>query len=190
MAINTESTSVPEWGKVTSTGVESYAIRHNRLHPTVREFLQPLFPRLDLASVRLVVYPQNTSFLGTSVWVWGEKIVFEQGHLNEEHAQWRVDRGDGITRYTTNGAIDLATISGMLVLCHELRHVWQSRSLPWWKKWWRYSWGVAKSIFKEWRLYSHEQVWQEIDAIEFQNGVARAYVHSGRDRLKEFASIR
>ncbi len=182
--------SEPDWQRTTKRGVEAHALRYNKLHATVQNFLQPLFEdTLDLSTVRIIVYPKKTSYLGTAVWVMGDKIVFEQGTFNAEHAQWEVDN-EAPRRYVSNKVIDLATINGMSVLCHELRHVWQSRTLPWWKQWWRFGWGIMKSIFREGKLYSHNQVWQEQDAIEFQLGPADTYIRSRRENLHVFALIR
>ncbi len=191
MAIRTESYIQPQVAQVTDHGVEAHALKFNRLHPKAVEFLQPLFEDdLDLNTVRLIVYPKRTALLNVTVWVMGDKIVWQQTHFNQEHAQWRVDKGDNRNWYKSNGAIDLATQSGMQVLAHELRHVWQSRTLPWWKQWWRFGWGIIKSVWYERRVYSHRQVWQEQDAIEFQQGVATQFIRTHRDALKQFESLR
>lgn len=191
MAISTESFIEPSVAQVTEQGVEAWALAWNRLHPKVVEFLQPLFgDDLDLSTVRLIVYPKNTSWLHTTVWVLGDKIVFRKLHLNQEFAQWRVDKDDGRNWYKSNGAIDLAVYHGMVTLAHELRHVWQSRSLPWWKQWWRFGWGIMKSLWYERRLYSHNQVWQEQDAIEFQHGLASQFLAKHKEGLKQFETLR
>lgn len=191
MAISTTSFIEPEVAQVTDHGVEAYVLRINRLHPRVIRYLQPLFGNtLDLYTVRMIVYDKNTSMLGTSVWVAGDKIVWTRTHLNQEFAQWRIDKDDGRIWHKNNRAIDLARLEGMSVLAHELRHVWQSRTLPWWKQWWRYGFGVLKSLLYERRWYSHKRVWQEIDAIEFQQGPAAAYIRAHREGLKQFEGLR
>lgn len=182
---------VPDFKNPTDRGVEAWALRTNRLHPKVRDFLRPLFRGyLDLLSVRFIVYPKNTSGLKTTVWVAGDKIIWTKGHFNQEWAQWLVDKGDGKNWYRSNGAIDLATTHGMEVLCHELWHVKQYRDLPWWKTIGLYAWGVAKSLLYERRWYSHNQVWQEVDALKFQKGRARDYIRARREDLAQFAEIR
>ncbi len=193
MAIWTDSFDEPNWQHVTSRGIEAWALRSNRLHPRVRDFLQPLFDStmgLALSTVRILVYPKNTSWLGTAVWVAGDKIVFRQGTLNGEYARWRMAGRPESSPYTSNKVIDLATESGMKVLCHELRHVWQSRSWPWWKSWGLFGWGIVKSLWYEKRWYSHRQVQQEIDAGEFMNGPAAEYIHSRREHLSDFEDLR
>lgn len=191
MAVSTSSYIKPEVSQVTDHGVEAYALRTNRLHADVVKYLQPLFgDDLDLTTVRFIVYPKNTSYLGTTVWVFGDRIIWKTGHLNQEFAQWRVDRGDDLWWYKSNGAVDLATKTGMEILAHELRHVWQSRTLPWWKQWWRFGWGVMKSLWYEKRFYSHQQVWQEIDAIEFQKGPASQFIRQHYAELAQFEALR
>ena len=137
----------------------------------MQDFLQPLFGEdLDLSTVRIVIYAKTTSGLNTSVWVAGETIVYRC--LNAE------------------GCNDLSTEYGMKILAHELRHVWQSRTLPWWKQWWRFGFGIFKSLWYERRFYSHKQVWQELDAGEFQKGPATAYIHAHHADLVEFKTLR
>lgn len=191
MSVSTHSYIEPEVAQVTDHGVEAHALTFNRLHPKVVKYLQPLFGLdLDLKTVRLIVYPKNTSYLGTAVWVLGDRIVWLQTHFNQEFAQWRVDKGDGRNWYKSNGAVDLATEGGMSILAHELKHVHQSRSLPWWKSLWRFGVGIVKSLWYERRLYSHNQVWQETDAIEFQKGAAAEFIHKHREGLVQFESLR
>lgn len=191
MSVSTNSFIEPQVAQVTDHGVEAYALRTNRLHPRVVKFLQPLFgDDLALNTVRFIVYPKRTAFLNVTVWVMGDKIVWHQTHLNQEFAQWRVDKDDDRNWYRSNGAIDLATEHGMQVLAHELRHVWQARSLPWWKQWWRFGWGIVKSLWYEGRFYSHSQVWQEQDAIEFQRGAATQFIKRHREDLIQFENLR
>lgn len=191
MAVSVNVFTEPQVAQVTDHGVEAWALKNNRLHPKVVAFLQPLFGSdLDLSTVRFIVYPKRTAFLNVTVWVLGDKIVWKQKHLNQEHAQWRVDKNDGRNWYTSNGAVDLATQAGMQVLAHELRHVWQSRTWPWWKSLWFFTSGIVKSLWREGRFYSHQQVPQEIDAIEFQQGLAAQFIRTHRESLKQFEALR
>ena len=186
---------VPTWQETTTSGVEAWAWRTNKLHPAVVDFLQPLFDAdvkkpLSLRSVRQVLFTKNTSGKKTNVWVAGDTIVWTKGHLNQEHKQWRVDKGDSLLWWTSNGAIDLATQAGMGVLAHELRHVWQYRSRPRISSWLSYLWGIAKSLWYERRWYSHNQVPAEVDAIDWVRNHARKYIMDRRESLKQFEGLR
>lgn len=191
MAVRTNSLIEPLVSQVTEHGVEAWALRTNRLHPEVVEFLQPLFDStvgLQLSTVRMIVYTKNTSGLGTSVWVMGDKIVWRMGHLNQEHAYWRGSNSP--VTYKQNGAVDLATPGGMKILCHELFHCHQWRRQPWWKSLWLYAYGVARSLWFEHRWYSHGQVPAEVEAIVFQKGPAADYIYGHREQLKRFEALR
>ena len=182
----------PDWQDITDRGVEAWALCTNKLHPAVRDFLQPLFDTigLDLSTVRQIIYSKNTSGLSTNVWVAGDRIIWTKGHLNQEHKQWIVDGPDGRTWWKSNGAIDLATQEGMRTLCHELRHVHQYRTTPWWKLWSWYGWGVVKSLWHEGRWYSHQQVGPEVDAINWSKRHAVPYIRDRRELLKQFEELR
>lgn len=169
--------------------VQQYALKHHRLHPEVVSFLQPLFPDIDLETIRIVGFNRNTSALGTSVWVAADKIIFRIGKLNAEYIQEEIILPDGKRAYRGNAAIDLSTVGGMTVLCHEIRHCVQWRNTPFFK----YIWGYLMGLFRSWRagrFYSHAHVPSEIDAIDFERNVARPWVSERADGLRVFEELR
>ncbi len=183
----------PPWLHTTNHGIEAYALKHNRLHPRLVNFLQPLFDSqdldLDLSTVRMIVYPKITSTLNTKVWVMGDKIVWHKGSLNAEYAIWYPYPAFPDWAIS-NKAIDLTTVRGMRVLCHELFHVVQWRRLGFFRAIGLYLYGIMKSLWNEGNWYSHRQVPLEREAGAFQMGPANDYIQSRREHLKDFEELR
>ena len=170
--------------------VEQYALDHNRLHPEIVNYLQPLFgDDIELDTIRITGFARNTSALGTSVWVAGDRIVFRIGTLNAKHRQWEVRRQDGSRAYESNAALDLSTVAGMSVLAHEIRHCWQCRTRPFFGWAWNYMVGLWRS-WRAGRFYSHKHVPSEIDAVDFQENVALPWLAERRDGLRVFEELR
>lgn len=153
--------------------IEQYALERGRLHPEIIKFLAPYFG-LDLKRVKVNAKLGKTSALGTSVWVLADVIMAQRGKLNHEFKQWveRTD-ADGTIWHKSNGAIDLATVAGMLTLAHECYHVKQWLTRPWWSSISTWIGDLFRSLWYERRIWSHKQSKWEREAIDFQNSIAR-----------------
>ena len=165
--------------------VEEYAKKKGRLHPAILAFLTPYFEGFDLHRVKVRITPGNTSALGTSVWVLADRIMVQRGKFNQEFRQWvsRTD-ADGTIWHKSNGAVDLATVPGMVILAHECFHVQKWLTRPWWSIWAVMRSLVGKLTGRSWHSFEWER-----QAIDFQNSVVKD-IQRREESLKVFATLR
>lgn len=175
-------------GNLSMLGVEAYACEHGRLHPQARAFLQKYF-EISLNRVKVNAKHGKTSALGTAVWVLTDTIMAQRGLFNAEFKQWTVNLPDGRTGINSNRAIDLTTVHGMKILAHECYHVQQWLTRPWWSSVFTWFGDVFRSLRYERRFWSHAQSKWEIEAIAFQNDIARD-ISSRKAELEIFESLR
>lgn len=173
--------------------IEEHALVNGRLHPKVREFLQPYFPDIDLYDVRVNAKLGRTSALGTSIWVFGKTIYVMRGKFNAKHEAWTTTGPKGQTFYYNNSAIDLATTTGMRILAHEVYHCQSWLTRPWWAsvgEWvgdfFRSVWGTR---FRSGWSHDHSHLEQAaIQAVD--NGPIGRAINDRATELKAFEALR
>ncbi len=165
--------------------IEEYAKIRGLLHPAITAFLAPYFEGFDLHRVKVRITAGNTSALGTSVWVLADRIMVQRGKFNKEFKQWvsRTDL-DGTIWHKSNGAIDLATVPGMVILAHECFHVQKWLTRPWWSIWAVLQSLVGKVTGRSW----HSSTWEK-QAIDFQHSIVKD-IQRRKESLKLFADLR